>query len=341
MTIVVASRAGAGTVLGERGRRSRRCRSRRAGRSAPTCASRKSSVAERDVHRAADACPCAGRSATEARSRPRRSASSRSASTASSSAVEERRPADVDRRRRLAVALDVAVAVDEAGEDLRPAEVDADDAVRAHEPRGYPTPPHGRRREAVPRLPRRPREGQGAAAARRPERAPERNGRSTAGRASRAARPKPRRRWTLEAQDRRRRCCSCSSCSWSWAVASYFSLPQRRRGRRTSGCRTGASAALAHQNALLLSNPTNILCSAPTTRTPTARVGGPALRLDHAPPHRSVPPPASSTCRSRATCACRFPGTATQKINAAMQIGGPPLAIRTIRGLHRACRSTT
>ena len=66
-------------------------------------------------------------------------------------------------RRPLEPALDPAFAIDDAGRDLRPADVDTDHPLVL--PRGYDTPPNGPGRKALPRLPRRTREGPGADAA--------------------------------------------------------------------------------------------------------------------------------------------------------------------------------
>ena len=124
----------------------------------------------------------------------------------------------------------------------------------------------------------------------------------------------------------------CSSCSCRLGACAASS--RVRSGAKDANERLGARrkrrARAAGRPAALA--PERSRCSwAPTTRRPARAQGLPALGLDHA---RSAPirdAPHSATSRSRATCASRFPGYGFEKINAAIQIGGPALAIRTIR----------
>ena len=108
---------------------------------------------------------------------------------------------------------------------------------------------------------------------------------------------------------------------------------------RTAACRRDA-AALKPQNGLLCSRTRRTsCCSAPTTRQ---RPGGPqlrpALRLDDAAAHRSGRHRLVFLSIPRDLRAS-IPGYGESKINAAMQIGGPKLAIQTVRS-SPACRST-
>jgi polyisoprenyl-teichoic acid--peptidoglycan teichoic acid transferase len=113
-----------------------------------------------------------------------------------------------------------------------------------------------------------------------------------------------------------------------WAVASWFSVSS---GVSDANARLDpdAKAALTHQSGLLLSHPTTVLLMG----TDNAAVGGREgdrhsdsimlLRTDpshHRLYYLSIP----------RDLVVPIPGAATQKINAAFQIGGPALAIRTI-----------
>ena len=113
-----------------------------------------------------------------------------------------------------------------------------------------------------------------------------------------------------------------------WAVASWFSVSS---GVADANARLDpdAKAALTHQSGLLLSHPTTVLLMG----TDNAAVGGRQgdrhsdsimlLRTDpshHRLYYLSIP----------RDLVVPIPGAATQKINAAFQIGGPALAIRTI-----------
>ena len=95
------------------------------------------------------------------------------------------------RSRVLPALLDVSAGVDDPGQDLGAAEVDADDTFSVQTAR-LPYWLDGDGREALPRLPRRTREGQGAArpaaeGAARPERTQRRASRRSAGRAGAGA----------------------------------------------------------------------------------------------------------------------------------------------------------
>ena len=114
----------------------------------------------------------------------------------------------------------------------------------------------------------------------------------------------------------------------AWAVASWFAVSS---GVSDANSRLdpNARAALTHQSGLLLSHPTTILLLG----TDNAAVGGREgdrhsdsimlLRTDpshHRLYYLSIP----------RDLVVPIPGASTQKINAAFQIGGPALAIRTI-----------
>src|SRR5690349_5351177 len=114
-----------------------------------------------------------------------------------------------------------------------------------------------------------------------------------------------------------------------WAVASWFAF---KGGVSDANKRLdpNAKSALSHQSGLLMSHPTTILLLG----TDNAQVGGRTgdrhsdsimlLRTDpshHRLYYLSIP----------RDIEVPIPGSSTQKINAAFQIGGPALAIRTIR----------
>jgi LCP family protein required for cell wall assembly len=116
-----------------------------------------------------------------------------------------------------------------------------------------------------------------------------------------------------------------------WAVASWFAFSS---GVSDANKRLdpNAKSALTQQNGLLLSHPTTVLLLG----TDNARVGGregdrhsdSILLLRTDPPHHrlyylSVP----------RDLQVPIPGYGTQKVNAAFQIGGPALAIKTISRL--------
>jgi len=117
----------------------------------------------------------------------------------------------------------------------------------------------------------------------------------------------------------------------AWAIASYFSFSS---GVSDANKRLDphARAALAHQNGLLLSHPSNILVLG-TDNAPIAQRAGlrhsDSIMLVRSDPknHRlaylSIP----------RDMVVSIPGVGTAKINAAMQSGGPALAIRTVHDL--------
>jgi LCP family protein required for cell wall assembly len=113
-----------------------------------------------------------------------------------------------------------------------------------------------------------------------------------------------------------------------WGVASWFAF-SRGVGDANKRLDQNAKLALTSQSGLLISHPTTILMLG----TDNARVGGRAgdnhsdsillLRTDpshHRLYYLSIP----------RDLEVPIPGSSTQKINAAFQIGGPALAIRTI-----------
>ncbi len=114
-----------------------------------------------------------------------------------------------------------------------------------------------------------------------------------------------------------------------WGVAGYFSVASgvKDANRRLD---PNAKAALTTQSGLLLSHSTTILMLGTDNSTAAGRTGDyhsdsiMLLRTD--PPHHrlyflSIP----------RDLVVPIPGEATQKVNAAFQIGGPALAIKTIR----------
>jgi LCP family protein required for cell wall assembly len=117
----------------------------------------------------------------------------------------------------------------------------------------------------------------------------------------------------------------------AWAIASYFSFSS---GVSDANKRLDphARAALANQNGLLLSHPSNILVLG-TDNAPIAQRAGDkhadSIMLVRSDPdhHRlaylSIP----------RDMVVSIPGVGTAKINAAMQSGGPALAIRTVHDL--------
>ena len=124
-----------------------------------------------------------------------------------------------------------------------------------------------------------------------------------------------------------------------WAVASWFSF--------SSGVATAnkaldqnAKLALAPQSGLLMSHSTTILMLGTDNSQIGGRVGDrhsdSILLLRTDPSHHrlyylSIP----------RDIQVPIPGFGTQKINAAFQNGGPALAIKTIRSVHRHRRRTT
>ena len=113
----------------------------------------------------------------------------------------------------------------------------------------------------------------------------------------------------------------------AWAVASYFSL---RSGVETANKQlpAGTEEALTHQDSLILSSPTNILLLG------TDHSNWPGHETQHS---DSIMVVHTDPSRHRVVYLSiprdlRVPinGVGDTKINAAMQAGGPPLAIRTI-----------
>ena len=290
-------------------RRSRRCRSRPAAPNRSPIRSRSGDVGRAGCSPSRDAVPVAlvdlRRNAEAERGDVVVARARRSSSRSPSSDVLLRR----DRRRRLAVALDRAVAVDEAGEDLRPAEVDADDAVRLQERADNITAawPSGEKPYRVYRGGRHEGKGSAAAARRRRRRA---RRRPTDGPVT-PARPGPS--GPSRAAGR-----AASGSAVVVAPAPGARLGRRElllapRGVDGANKRLGpVDAADAAELAAHLDADEH-----PAARHRPRRTGagheGRALRLDHAHPHRPVPAPHRRTCRSRATCACRSPASATRR----------------------------
>jgi LCP family protein required for cell wall assembly len=113
-----------------------------------------------------------------------------------------------------------------------------------------------------------------------------------------------------------------------WSVASYFSF---RGGVSSANGRLNPStrAALSHQSGFLMSKPTTILLLGTDHSTLAGRAGdrhADSILLVRTEPSRhriaylSIP----------RDLQVPIPGHGDSKINAAMQIGGPPLAIKTI-----------
>lgn len=117
----------------------------------------------------------------------------------------------------------------------------------------------------------------------------------------------------------------------AWSLASYFSF---RDGVKAANARLprAARAALDHQDGLLLTHSTTILMLGSDHAATAARAGdqhSDSMMLVRTDPshHRIV---YLSIPRDLLV---EVPGHGTSKINAAMQIGGPALAIRTVRKL--------
>jgi LCP family protein required for cell wall assembly len=117
----------------------------------------------------------------------------------------------------------------------------------------------------------------------------------------------------------------------AWAVASYFSFSSgvsdanKRRDPR-------ARAALADQNGLLLSHPSNILVlgtdNAPIAQREGLRHSDSIMLVRTDPKHHRL-----AYLSIPRDMVVSIPGVGTAKINAAMQSGGPALAIRTVHDL--------
>jgi LCP family protein required for cell wall assembly len=118
-----------------------------------------------------------------------------------------------------------------------------------------------------------------------------------------------------------------------WSVAGYFSV---RGGVADANKRlpAGASSVLAHQNSLLISDPTNILLLG-TDHSTNGQAGRSSdehsdsmmlLRTDPG-RHRLIYLSIPRDLRAE------IPGYGAQKINSAMQLGGPKLAVQTADNL--------
>jgi LCP family protein required for cell wall assembly len=116
----------------------------------------------------------------------------------------------------------------------------------------------------------------------------------------------------------------------AWAVGSYLAVGQ---GVQAANKRLDprAKAVLAHQNGLLLSHPTNILLLGTDHANTDVRAAdqhSDSIMLVRTDPGRHRITYLSIPRDLRVP----IPGQADQKINAAYQIGGPALAVRTVEG---------
>jgi polyisoprenyl-teichoic acid--peptidoglycan teichoic acid transferase len=117
----------------------------------------------------------------------------------------------------------------------------------------------------------------------------------------------------------------------AWAVASYFSFSS---GVSDANKRLDprAKAALAKQNGLLLSHPSNILVlgtdNAPIAQREGLRHSDSIMLVRSDPKHHRL-----AYLSIPRDMVVSIPGVGTAKINAAMQSGGPALAIRTVHDL--------
>jgi len=156
---------------------------------------------------------------------------------------------------------------------------------------------------------------------------PERGGGADGRRPGEPRRKRPRRRWSW-----RRRIAilvvGLILLLVAWSVASYFSF---RSGVSSANRRLDSAtrAALSHNGGFLLSHATTILLLGTDHSALAARAGdrhSDSIMLVRTDPGRhriaflSIP----------RDLQVAIPGNGNNKINAAMQIGGPPLAIRTI-----------
>ena len=118
-----------------------------------------------------------------------------------------------------------------------------------------------------------------------------------------------------------------------WAVASWFAFRKGvEHANKRAAAIPGLQRALAPQNGLLLSRATNILVLGTDHANTDARVG-----LEHS---DSIMLVRTDPSRHRITylsiprdLRVAIPGHGDEKINAAYQIGGPALAVRTVNGL--------
>ena len=117
----------------------------------------------------------------------------------------------------------------------------------------------------------------------------------------------------------------------AWAVAGYFSFSS---GVSDANKRLDpkARAALADQSGLLLSHPSNILVlgtdNAPITQRQGLRHSDSIMLVRSDPKHHRI-----AYLSIPRDMVVSIPGVGTAKINAAMQSGGPALAIRTVHDL--------
>ena len=223
----------------------------------------------------------------------------------------------------------VPVGVDHPGQNLRSAKVNADH-VRASHAAGYPTSPDGAGRKALPRLPRWTHEGQGSCADAGRDVAGVRKPRSLPAAHIFAARTRAARSSASPGGAGCRSASPSSSSSFGvWAVTGYLAVGA---GVSDANNRLDASAraALAKQSGLLAATPNDDPRARHRQLEHRRTHGRHPLRLDPARAHRPVAPsdlvPLDPARPPRADP--RAP--ATQKINAAMQIGGPALAIKTV-----------
>ena len=207
---------------------------------------------------------------------------------------------------------------DDRGEDLRPADVDPDDPRLLQNRRGYHTPPDvdARRREALPRLPRRARRRAGC----RPSGGPRsrRRGRRPSATAAAATAGPGRRR---PPAGRARSAGAASSTIALVLIVALLPRLERDRLPRLPQRRLGGEQAAAAERRGARSRPTRAACSrsrprsccsAPTTRSPPRgpATGTPTRSRCCAPTPRTT---GSTTSRSRATCASRSPATAARR----------------------------
>ena len=274
-------------------------------------------VVEREVHRVQDA----PGSALEVR---RDAVADRG-----DAVVEERLDGGVERREHvllgfaraghLVLLQHVPFAIDEAGEDLRAPHVERDDDGSLHGG-GYHNDPHGRGRQALPAVSRRPQEGQGPTLE---HLAPPDAARTRAGSAEASA--------PLGAVGRARR--RGRSSFWPFSGAPSGTARSRAAWtRRTRGSRRTRRRSSRSETAR--SSPSRRPSSS-SARTAVAAPGradanrSDSLLLLHLDPgtHRisylSIP----------RDLRVEIPGYGSSKINAANQIGGPALTLATVKAL--------
>ena len=228
----------------------------------------------------------------------------------------------VRRRRHLAPLLDRPVPVEHAGQDLRAAEIDADDALltlhgpRLPYPAGWRTErsPTGSTRAAVPE------EGSRSHPVRRRSRRPERAGRRR--------QPRRRRRWGRGSASR----WACSSCCSSSGPRSATSRSATASKPANDAAARAVRASLAQQDGAVISKPSLILLLGTDGDRTAARED--ARRSDsilivrtdpkrHRLAYLSIP----------RDLRVDIPGHGPNKINAAFQLGGPVLAMKTVKAL--------